>query len=44
MWVMPGIDHDSLGGHPDYENRITKFLDEVDKSRLVAQKGAPKKK
>jgi uncharacterized protein len=29
LWVMPGIDHDSLGGHPEYENQIAKFLEEV---------------
>jgi pimeloyl-ACP methyl ester carboxylesterase len=28
-WIMPGIDHDSLGGHPEYEERVAKFLNDV---------------
>lgn len=29
MWVMPGIDHDHLGGHPLYEQKIENFLNQL---------------
>ena len=44
LWVMPGIDHDSLGGHPEYEARIAKFLDEVAQSQMLEKKPSEKKK
>lgn len=46
MWVMPGVDHDHLGGHPEYELKIEAFLKSLEplQERLEAAKGAPKKK
>ena len=39
MWVMPGVDHDHLGGHPEYETRVAKFLDEVEKTSVNGEVG-----
>ena len=46
MWVMPGIDHDSLGGHPEYESKIEAFLKSLEllQERSKAATGVPTKK